>query len=96
MIKQFISQKLVNFGNRLANLGYLIANPSYTQVRNGRGSADIYRLLNKKWFPKTDIKLVIDIGANEGQFIKTSLALMPDINWEHPRIGLSNNTQELK
>ena len=78
MITQFISQKLVNFGNRLANLGYLIANPSYTQVRNGRGSADIYQLMNKKWFPKTDIKLVIDIGANEGQFIRTSFALMPD------------------
>jgi FkbM family methyltransferase len=77
MIKQFISQKLVNFGNRLANLGYLMANPSYAQVRNGKGSADIYQLLNKKWFPKTEIKLVIDIGANEGQFIRTSLALMP-------------------
>lgn len=77
MITQFISQKLVFFGNRLANLGYLIANPSYTQVRNGRGSADIYQLLNKKWFPKSDIKLVIDVGSNEGQFIRTSLALMP-------------------
>ncbi|MFM6472585.1 MAG: hypothetical protein ACKPGH_03615, partial [Dolichospermum sp.] len=78
MIKQFISQKLVNFGNRLANLGYLVSNPSYAQVRNGKGSADIYQLLNKKWFPKTDIKLVIDVGANEGQFIKTALALMPE------------------
>lgn len=78
MITQFISQKLIDFGNRLANLGYLIVNPAYGNVRNGRGCADIYQLLNKKWFPKTDIKLVIDVGANEGQFIRTSLALMPD------------------
>ncbi|MFM6223150.1 MAG: FkbM family methyltransferase [Dolichospermum sp.] len=77
-LTQFISQKLVYFGNRLRNLGYLVANPSYRQVRNGRGCADIYQLLNKKWFPKTDIKLVIDVGANEGQFIKTALALMPN------------------
>jgi FkbM family methyltransferase len=40
-------------------------------------AADIYRLLNKKWFFDQEIQLVIDVGANEGQFIRTSLALMP-------------------
>ncbi len=74
---QPVFTKMINFGNRIANLGYLFAYPSYSKVRGGQGNADLYQLLNKKWFYKTDIKLVIDIGANEGQSIITSLALMP-------------------
>jgi FkbM family methyltransferase len=77
MIPSMISQNLIKLGSRISSLGYLLENPSYSQVRHGRGCADIYKLINKKWFPKTDIKIVIDVGANDGQFIRTSLALMP-------------------
>jgi FkbM family methyltransferase len=72
-----VYQHLAKLGLRIANLGYLLANPSYLQVRQGKGCGEIYQILNKKWFPKSDIKLVIDVGSNEGQFIRTSLALMP-------------------
>ncbi|MGB3309232.1 MAG: FkbM family methyltransferase [Nodosilinea sp.] len=66
-------------GTRIQNYGYCLANPSYLKVRSGRGCADIYRLLNKNWFPKDQVQLVLDVGANEGQFINTSLALMPNV-----------------
>lgn len=77
MIPSLISENLIKLGSRIANLGYLLQNPAYENVRDGRGCADIYKLINKKWFSKTDIKIVIDVGANDGQFIRTSLALMP-------------------
>ncbi|PSR17669.1 FkbM family methyltransferase [filamentous cyanobacterium CCP3] len=70
---------IVELGARIQNYGYCLANPSYLKVRSGQGCADIYRLLNKEWFPKDKVRLVLDVGANEGQFINTSLALMPDI-----------------
>ncbi|MBD2093914.1 FkbM family methyltransferase [Trichocoleus sp. FACHB-591] len=72
---QFLSQ----LGYRIQNYGYLLANPSYAKVRAGKGCAELYRLLNKDWFPKNEIQLVIDVGANEGKFIITSLALMPEV-----------------
>lgn len=70
---------LNQLGNRIQNYGYLLANPSYASVRSGKGCAELYRLLNKNWFPKDKIQLVLDVGVNEGQFIKTSLALMPKV-----------------
>lgn len=106
MIGQFIFKQLIYWGHRLANLGYLLAYPSYAKVRGGRGSAEIYQLLNKKWFTKIEIKLVIDIGANEGQFIRTSLALMPNTSilaFEPNPISVQNllqkanwNTEQVK
>jgi FkbM family methyltransferase len=70
---------LNELGNRIQNYGYLLAHPSYASVRAGKGAADLYRFLDKKWFPKEKIQLVLDVGANEGQFIRTSLALMPRV-----------------
>ena len=73
-----IANFLSKFGSRIQNYGYLLANPSYTHVRDGQGCAELYRLLNKAWFPKNKIRSVLDVGANKGQFIQTSLALLPD------------------
>lgn len=75
----FLPPLLNELGNRIQNYGYLLANPSYKSVRAGKGAADLYRFLNKKWFPEEKIQLVLDVGANEGQFIRTSLALMPRV-----------------
>ncbi|WP_348227659.1 FkbM family methyltransferase [Trichocoleus desertorum] len=72
---QFLNQ----LGCKIQNYGYLLANPSYAKVRAGKGCAELYRLLNKDWFPKNEIQLVVDVGANEGKFIITSLALMPEV-----------------
>lgn len=72
-----VAHLLLELGQRIQNLGYLLENPSYGKVRNGQGAADLYKLLNKKWLPKTEVKTVLDVGANEGQFIITALALMP-------------------
>lgn len=75
-----IFPRLLNrLGTRIQNYGYLLANPSYTNVRAGKGCAELYRLLNKTWFPSDKIQLVLDVGANEGQFIKTSLTLLPGV-----------------
>ena len=78
-MNHIINSFFENIGSRIANYGYLLNNSSYSQVRLGRGSADIYRLLNKNWFPKSKIECVLDVGANEGQFIRTSIALMPGV-----------------
>ncbi|MCB9079356.1 MAG: FkbM family methyltransferase [Anaerolineaceae bacterium] len=77
-MKQSAVVLLDHLGTRLKNLAYILSNPSYTMVRHGKGCAEIYQLLNKPWFPKNQIDLVIDIGANEGQFIHTALALVPN------------------
>lgn len=68
----------IKLGARIQNYGYCLTNPSYLKVRSGLGCADIYRLLNKNWFPKDKIQLVLDVGANEGQFVNTALALLPN------------------
>lgn len=73
-----ISSLLTYLGSRIQNYGYLLANPNYSMVRKGNGCGALYRLLNKDWFPSKDIRTVLDVGANEGQFIKTALALTPD------------------
>jgi len=75
----FFPHLLNQLGTRIQNYGYLLANPSYANVRAGKGCAELYRLLNKTWFPSHKIQLVLDVGANEGQFIKTSLTLMPGV-----------------
>jgi FkbM family methyltransferase len=73
-----VSKMLTYFGSRIQNYGYLLANPAYSKLRNGGGCGNLYRLLNNDWFPRQEIRTVLDVGANEGQFIKTALALMPD------------------
>jgi FkbM family methyltransferase len=75
-----LSEILRKLGTRAINLSYIIANPSYVKVRRWDvGCPDIYKLLNKLWFPKHLITTVIDVGTNEGQFIRTALALMPTV-----------------
>lgn len=73
-----VSHFVIQLGTRIQNYGYLLANPSYSKVRNTKGDRNLYRLLNKSWFLHQDIRTVLDVGSNEGQFIKTALALMPD------------------
>jgi FkbM family methyltransferase len=62
---------------RVSGLGYIWQNPSYAEVRKNGGARDLYRLLNKAWLPSEKIGTVLDVGANEGQFIKVAQALFP-------------------
>jgi FkbM family methyltransferase len=62
---------------RISGLGYVWQNPSYAEVRRNGGARDLYRLLNKPWLPATKIGTVLDVGANEGQFVKVARALFP-------------------
>lgn len=62
---------------RASGLAYLWQNPSYAEVRDNGGARDLYRLLNKAWLPPETIGTVLDVGANEGQFIKVAQALFP-------------------
>lgn len=80
MIGHNIWKFLTVLGKRTENLGYALSNPDYLKLRTTGGSKDLYKLLNKSWFPKQNIRTVFDIGANEGQFIKSILALLPDVS----------------
>ena len=70
---------LLSVGNKLVNLSYIITNPDYLKVRGINACPDIYKLLNKSWFPKDLITTVLDVGTNEGQFIRTIQVLLPEV-----------------
>jgi FkbM family methyltransferase len=72
-----LGQFLERLGTRLRNAGYLLRHPSYGTVRRSGGARDLYQLLNKAWVRSRAIDLVIDVGANEGQFLTTAAALFP-------------------
>jgi FkbM family methyltransferase len=68
---------LEKIAQRISALGYVWQNPSYREVRRNGGARDLYRLLNRPWLPCENIRTVLDVGANEGQFIKVARALFP-------------------
>ena len=68
---------LERMAQRISGLGYVWQNSSYAEVRRNGGARDLYRLLNKPWLPPERIGTVLDVGANEGQFIKVARALFP-------------------
>jgi FkbM family methyltransferase len=68
---------LERIAQRVSGLGYVWQNPSYAEVRKNGGARDLYRLLNKPWLPATSIGTVLDVGANEGQFVKVARVLFP-------------------
>lgn len=72
-----LGRLLEKIGQRLSVLGYIWQNPSYTEVRHNGGARDLYRLLNKPWLRPESIATVLDVGANEGQFIKVARVLFP-------------------
>lgn len=75
MIK--IGHFLDKLGQRISALGYVLENPRYAELRRNGGARDLYRLLNKPWLNPETIGTVLDIGANEGQFIKVARLLFP-------------------
>jgi FkbM family methyltransferase len=93
-----LSSLLMKLGNRIVNLSYILENPSYQKVRNKNACPDLYKLLNKNWFPAKQIKTVLDVGTNEGQFMRTSLALLPNATVygfeANPKIAKTININE--
>jgi len=65
------------FGRRIESFGYALAHPAYGDIRKQGGSRDLFRLLNKPWLPAEAIGVVVDVGANEGQFIHVARKLVP-------------------
>jgi FkbM family methyltransferase len=88
---------LEKLGERISTLGYLLRNPGYAEVRRGGGARDLYRLLNKPWLHRQSIRTVLDVGANEGQFIKPARVLFPkaSILAFEPNPRLMQSLQEL-
>lgn len=88
---------LKKLGQRISTLGYILENPGYAEVRRNAGSRDLYRLLNKPWLSPKSIGTVLDVGANEGQFIKVARSLFPEssILAFEPNPGLANQLQVL-
>jgi FkbM family methyltransferase len=74
---KFLGKFLERIAQRASGLGYVWQNPSYAEVRKNGGARDLYRLLNKPWLPATRIGTVLDVGANEGQFVKVARVLFP-------------------
>ena len=72
-----ISGFLEKLGQQISAFGYILRNPGYAEVRRGGGARDLYRLLNKPWLQRLSIGTVLDVGANEGQFIKPARVLFP-------------------
>jgi len=68
---------LEKLGERISAVGYTLRNPGYAEVRRGGGARDLYRLLNKPWLRRLKIGTVLDVGANEGQFVKPARVLFP-------------------
>ena len=68
---------LEKLGERISAVGYTLRNPGYAQVRRGGGARDLYRLLNKPWLRRLKIGTVLDVGANEGQFVRPARILFP-------------------
>lgn len=69
---------LEKLGQRISTLGYILKNPRYPEVRRNGGARELYRLLNKTWLRPESIGTVLDVGANEGQFIKVARVLFPE------------------
>jgi FkbM family methyltransferase len=74
-----LGKVLERVAQRVSALGYVWQNPSYAEVRKNGGARDLYRLLNKPWLQSERIGTVLDVGANEGQFIKVARALFPNV-----------------
>ena len=68
---------LGKFGERISNAAYVLENPGYREIRRNGGARDLYRLLNKPWLERHRVGTVLDIGANEGQFVKVARVLFP-------------------
>lgn len=63
---------------------FLVRSYHYAKYPEARGLAkrgipfDHYRELNRQWLVKGNIKTVLDVGANKGQFAKLARAVFPD------------------
>jgi FkbM family methyltransferase len=68
---------LEKLGQQISAVGYILKNPGYADVRRGGGARDLHRLLSKPWLQQQSIGTVLDVGANEGQFIKSARVLFP-------------------
>ena len=72
-----IAQFLEKAGKRISNAAYLLENPGYREIRRNGGARDLYRILNKPWLERNRVGTVLDVGANEGQFVKVARVLFP-------------------
>jgi FkbM family methyltransferase len=88
---------LEKLGQQISAVGYILKNPGYAEVRRGGGARDLYRLLSKPWLQRQRIGTVLDVGANEGQFIKSARVLFPraSILAFEPNPRLTNSLQDL-
>jgi FkbM family methyltransferase len=69
---------LEKLGHRISTTGYILRHPTYVKARRGGAARDLYRLLNKEWLRPEHIGTVLDVGANEGQFIQIARLLFPE------------------
>lgn len=66
-------------GKKAFNVAPLVAsNPKLLPLMRQGVHPEIYARLNGSWFRESNIRTVLDIGANTGQFTKTVHALLPD------------------
>lgn len=65
---------------KIHSISRQIENPVLFQLKQQGGLPTTYEKLDTLWFSSLGIDTVLDIGANTGQFTKTILALLPNVN----------------
>lgn len=66
--------------DKIHTLSKIIEEPILFKLKQQGGLPSTYQKLNTPWFKSLKIDSVLDIGANDGQFTKTILALLPSAN----------------
>ena len=77
-MKDKIARLVAQLGVRCQNFGYLLEHPAYGEIRKNGGSRDLFRLLSKPWLRRDQVRTILDVGANTGQFLRTARALFPN------------------
>lgn len=72
-------EKAKRLGRKAANVApLLVSNPRLLTLMRQGVHPEIYERLHGAWLLEGNIKTVLDIGANTGQFSRTIHALLPD------------------
>ena len=68
---------LTKISRKISSLFYIASNPRFIKLRNQGVNLEVFQSLDKSWIRDIDIKTVIDIGANIGQFSLMAHTLFP-------------------
>lgn len=71
---------LTSTAHRLSAVARYLEHPKLYVLRRRQVLLDTFEKLDQPWFHALNIKTVLDIGANTGQFARTIMAVLPDVH----------------